>query len=65
MRSLNISSEKSEDGTDTVVVMKSFQDPDDAWDFLEAISYSEWDEIGIRRVGIAFQVYAKKVEDYG
>lgn len=46
-----------------VVMMKSFLDPDDAWDFLEAISYSEWDEIGIRKVGVKFQVYAKKADE--
>lgn len=51
------------DGTDTVVVTKSFLDPEDAWDFLEAISYSEWDEIGIRKVGVKFQVYAKEAAD--
>lgn len=48
-----------------VVVTKSFLDPDDAWDFLEAISYSEWNEIGIRKVGVRFQVYAKGKDELG
>lgn len=46
-----------------VLVTKSFLSPEEAWDFLEAISYSEWDEIGIRRVGVRFQVYAKKLDE--